>query len=172
MKPQKRYTGSQKQHHGLSQEDIQRKQMESENMSVKNKPLFDSSQPELNVVDFENSLFNHEELQPECETNSNFNNQEKELDQIKNINVRKSLLVGNIGLFIGDVLSIYPRFMSKKFFPNQIGIMMSAVLGWPAYVMLVVSFWKNKTSLVQPILLLTVARIQTDFWNQPGEEVG
>lgn len=100
---------------------------------------------------------------------------EEQLENIKMLNIRKFLVTLSIIWFIADIGMLYPRFLMKKFFPNQIGMVIEALLVYPIYIMLIMSYckrFKNKKALIKPALIATIVRTQFGFWNLPDAEVG
>lgn len=98
-----------------------------------------------------------------------------QLENIKVFNIRKFLLTLSIVWFLGDLTSLYPRFLMKRLFPNQIGMALEALLVYPIYIMLMISYcnrFKNKARLIKPCLILAIIRLQFGFWNLPDSEVG
>lgn len=102
-------------------------------------------------------------------------NVDSELEMIKLFNMRKFSVATCIIWFLADVSSLYPRFHLKKFFPNQIGMIMEAIFWYPICILLLLSYckrFKNKARLIKTAQVLLIVRGQFGFWNLPDDEVG
>lgn len=128
------------------------------------------------MVDDNQTIMDRFNLKNDTRSDSSRNlNVDSELEMIKLLNIRKFLLTICIVWFLADVFSLYPRFGQKKFFPNQIGMIMEAIFGYPSYILLVLSYCKrckNKSTLIKTALILVIVRGQFGFWNMPADEVG
>ena len=92
--------------------------------------------------------------------------------QIILINCRKFLLMSCITLFVTDVSMVYPRFMKKKFFPNQVAIVGEAIVTLPLYILMIHSFCRKTTRFIKVMMVLLAIRLQFGFFQLPGPEVG
>ena len=73
---------------------------------------------------------------------------------------------------ITDYAMVYPQFLNKKFFPQQLGMILQMIVSYPMYILIVHSFCSKSLRFVRHMTILLGFRVLFGFFNEVGPEMG